>query len=315
MGDDRPARYIENDRIIYRASSLGACDRAIIACARGVPAMPWPEKFQEVLDEGTRFEGAIDAMWQSETGFPTDGQQNEYELEIGESAGKTVVVRCHIDGISGSSEARILREYKKFRDSTWPNFLRQGVEVHENYPWQVSVMMHAGEFDECEFVGGHVVDGELTEVHCQYLVDPPFSFNAIRKRVMRWEKLIAAGMDVQDVDCRGDYPCAYFKVHDEKPATDPAEHVIDTSTDLGRQIAAWTVQIHDAAARAKSAENEKRMLTNGLKDALESLGAVDAKKVKVGDWQIVHVVKNMPERITKAHVQSYYQVKEPKETK
>ena len=38
MGDDRPARYLEGDRVIYRASALGGCPRALALCKpHGLP--------------------------------------------------------------------------------------------------------------------------------------------------------------------------------------------------------------------------------------------------------------------------------------
>lgn len=237
--DNRPIRYMEGDAVIYRASSIGACERALVASARRALAQPHPAWFQEILDEGTDQESVISDMWDAETGIPTVDQQREFNLHIGEIDGRDVYVRSHIDGMNGADPTSI-REYKKFRDSTWPNFQQQGVEVGQNYPWQVSIAMHAltaeliasgdgRKLVACEFVGGHyhLIEGDgssarmITEVECKYIAMPPIPMSAIRAKVARVERLINQGFDVMEVPCdAGMYPCPYWKYHDPKDELD-----------------------------------------------------------------------------------------------
>lgn len=229
--DNRPIRYLEGDTVIYRASSIGACERALVASARRALPQPHPTWFQEVLDEGTLNESVISDMWDQETGIPTVDQQREFNLLIGEIDGRDVYVRSHIDGMNGADPTSI-REYKKFRDSTWPVFLQQGVEVGANYPWQVSVAMHAlcaemdnSELPACEFVGGHYAGDDsgrtITEVSCSYIASPPIPLVAIRKKIARVERLINTGFDIMETPCDGKtYPCPYWKYHDPKDELD-----------------------------------------------------------------------------------------------
>ena len=50
MSDDRPARYTQDDgTVVYRASSIGACERALLAAARGYDKRAHQQWFQEVV--------------------------------------------------------------------------------------------------------------------------------------------------------------------------------------------------------------------------------------------------------------------------
>lgn len=296
--DNHPIRYLEGDTVIYRASSIGACERALVASARRALPQPHPAWFQEVLDEGTLNESVISDMWDLETGIPTVDQQREFNLLIGEIDGRDVYVRSHIDGMNGADPTSI-REYKKFRDSTWPNFLQQGVEVGANYPWQVSVAMHAltaelmvhGKADvACEFVGGHyeLLNGggtpddstpairAITQVECKYIASPPIPLVAIRKKIARVERLINTGFDIMETPCDGKtYPCPYWKYHDPKDELDT--RILKFDGEWGelliryqaeRQLtsdARKVMDSHDTTAKELRARIIERMKADGVR--------------------------------------------------
>lgn len=245
--DHRPRRYVERDengrplKVVYRASSLGACDRSFVACATGVPAEAHPDWFQEVLDEGTNAEAQINAWWEAATGIATIGAQTELELDLGLEATVDkievpIVVRVHPDGFATPASATdqvTVREYKKFRTSTYPNWQRQGVEVHKNYPWQIAACMFAvaamsddgHTMPQVEMVGAHwgtkADDPEGTPprvLDCTlHMIDmPPIPLRAIKQKVNRIEGLIADGYTAQDVQVvcdEKDYPCPYWRMH------------------------------------------------------------------------------------------------------
>jgi len=324
MGDDRPIRYVEEDgTIVYRASALGTCERAFVACANGVPAADKPEWFKEVLNEGTRAEPIISGLWELKTGYDTASKQHEYDLRIGKVGDVQVVVRCHIDGErdwGGPGIPTTLREYKKFRDSTWPKFLTQGVECGPNYPWQVSVCMLAGDFDECEFVGGHAVFDDwgvmtISEVEHHLLTAPPLSFKAIRDRVKRIERFIQAGFDAREVDCNQSmYPCPYYKaVHDEPdepyelPATDEAGGL---ARQYISQMALLSSEIRMLKEKVKEAEQRKKAVSDGFRGCLEVFGpeAMTAKKMLTDEYEIAHVTGGVQERIAKGYDLDYFKV-------
>lgn len=321
--DDRPARYVEDGRVVYRASSLGACERMLVATAHPdtYPPAPWPADFQSLLDQGTELEPVISAMWDERTGIPTTGQQMTVELDIGELANGPVVVRAHIDGQRGV--APVGREYKKFRESTWVDFLKRGVEVIAHYPWQVAAMMWATGW-EWEFVGGHCVadpiDGTawtITEVHGITLTEPPIPYRAIFQKLSRVEQMIAQGFDPKEVPCVVQYPCPQWKIHD--PADEAYE--IPVSGEMAEVARAAIAEIHEANIRLKQhnaavevVEKRKKEAAGRLRAALEAFGpaAMGAKKLVTEEFEISHVVKVIPAHMRSESNQDYFQVKAAK---
>lgn len=318
MGDDRPARYVEADgKIVYRASSLGACDRALVALARGMKPAPHPQWFQEVLDEGNKYEDTIRQMWAEK--MPLDKPMvfvDQVELELTVLPG--IVIRSHVDDVATNGELAYLREYKKFRDSTWPKFMSQGVECGANYPWQVSAMWHAlvqdGYEVECDFVAGHLVDDEIIEVEGKHLLSPPLPLKAIIKKIARVERLIDEGFDPMEVDCIKSYPCGFWKLHDEDES--PAVTTYQLQSDA--EIAAWTEwhaakQILDMAAEmTKAAEKRKKAAFATLVTA-----AGDAKKIEHDGAVLTRVTSTTPEKtITRAgYTSDYFKVATNKKDK
>lgn len=118
MGDDRRPTYIEvgddgEARRIWRASSLGACDRSLVMHALGHDAAPVPEAIQRAYDAGHQNEDAILArardegwrmlddaeVWQQHGQVDGSGQLC-VELDCGKVGGVRQVIRCHPDGIA-----------------------------------------------------------------------------------------------------------------------------------------------------------------------------------------------------------------------
>lgn len=324
MGDDRPTRYIEErdgeEIVVYRASGLGACPRVLHAYSQPKAYLPEqkPEWFQAVLDEGTAYEDVIRQAYVAREGVDVVSDQQECELELGEMFGRTVIVRGHTDGSTDHETARLF-EAKKFRHSTWPNFLRQGVEVNQNYPWQVSVYMLALDLDECDFVGGHlekvrndkgdeVLDDEgnptweLTEIHVEHLAHPPINLKAIRNRIYEVEKRINVGLDAKEVECnRSQYPCPFFKLHDWPDDTwewDDPEQAKEADAWMA-SLAAVDAQLKETNAAALALKAKKDEVAKGLREFLGECGvaATEAKQLLGSEYTVTHVTGSVPSRV------------------
>lgn len=328
MGDNRPARYVENDRVIYRASSLGMCQRALVATSQKYTAEPHPDWFRNILDQGTAFEQRIREAYEAVHGDDVVDDQREVELDLGEMFGREIVVRGHIDGVANGEHA--LFEAKKFRDSTWDNFVRQGIEVNVNYPWQVSVYMHALNLDICHFTGGHVVEIEepddstitdadgrhwrLEEILVKVVPNPPFSLKVIRNRIMEIEKLIDTGFDAKEVECnRSMYPCPYIKLHDyDEDAWEWKDAEQAELADAWMlSFAAVDDQVRQARAALEAAEDKKRTIVAGIRELIAESGyqAEAAKKLIGSDYTLSHVRKTIPAHSRKESVQDYFTIK------
>lgn len=335
-GDDRPTRYTEERDgetiVVYRASGLGACTRALVAMSQKYIAAPVGEFMQEVFDEGHEAEPLIRAAYEEQTENWVMNDQLEIELDLGEMHGRQVIVRGHIDGESCPPDDKgnpMLFEAKKFRESTWSKFLSQGVECNVNYPWQVSVYMHALDLDECDFVGGRVSFDDwnnmtLEEIHVKHLAQPPFSLGAIRKRIASIEKLIHQGFDAKEVECqRSMYPCPYFKLHDWDEENDAYQLPVDgdegeVATLLLGNYALAASEVSRIGKLLKAAEDEKKRHADALRVLIEELrdpAAEAAKKLVNAEYELTHVRKEIAEHTRKASKQDYFTIKPIKAAK
>jgi hypothetical protein len=282
--DERPARYVEpydnpehphiTEKVVYRASGLGGCERSLVATARDIPRRDHPEWFQAVLDEGTEAEAEIRRQFHVamlEDPVTRDGWEDQAELEmtIANIEGRLVVVRAHADDVHRDGRdggGAVLREYKKFRTSTFGEFLRRGVEVQPYYPWQVAAMMwalrDAGYNVVCQFVGGEFDGESIVRVEHETLADPPIPRAGILQRVARLERMVNEGLDPSEIDCPKLYPCGHWFLHDED------EIVALDDPDAAQAVADWEDaddQVKAAKAALKAAEDDKKKITETLR--------------------------------------------------
>lgn len=344
-GDDRPVRYIDtdadgNDVVVYRASGLASCDRVFVAYANGHTPAPLPEFMAEVFAEGHRWETAIIEGYEAECGVKTFDHQREVVLDLGTIRGSHVIIRGHIDGLSTDGQATWVFDAKKIRDSGWADFMRRGIEMQANYPWQMSVYFHAlvaegVDLAGWDLVGGHLEgkgdDAQLVEVRNKTGMDAPLPFKAIRRKVAAIEKLIADGLDVGEVPCNVDqYPCPFYKLHDEKGDLD--ERAEDADDD---EVFAWpeddgeldalligfadaSESVRHLTAKLKTAEEAKKAAARGLYAAIEHYedqGADKASKLVGRGWEVSRTRRDVPEKVVKGYSMDYLQIKQAKGVK
>lgn len=316
-GDNRPSRYIEErdggELVVYRASSLNKCPRALVALARGYPPEPLPDFMLEVFAEGHRYEPAIIEKLEALQGADVEGRQEVYELDLGEMHGRQVVVRGSVDGEINSDSHRTLVEIKKVRYGGWAEFCRKKVEYVDSYPWQLSAYMLAGGFHDALFVGGRLEDGEITALSVNHYPDPPIPFKAIRDRVQQVEDLIAEGWGVPEVTCTDQYPCEFFKFHDVPD--EPEEYELDDRyEDVVREFDVLDAAYRAQKAKADRLDRRRRKAADQLREmlGLDGARAAGAKKLVRGETVITRTVKTIAAHMRKETTQDYFTVKRPK---
>lgn len=274
MSDNRPPRYLEDDRIIYRASSLGMCDKIFVALAQGYSAMAHPAWFQEVLDEGTEAESVIRGIWE---------QDNQPVLDVGRVLEMEILdgvwLRGSIDGWVARKDAPAIWDAKKIRDSGWQRYLRVGVEMYPNYPFQFSAYMHMWEdmFDVApDFImaGGHYEQDEegewtISEVVTHEYTDPMVNKRALQKRIIGLERLIRETKAVGDLSCNPVmYPCPFYYLHDddmEETPVRPGSEIIEAN------LKEWD-ELDTIVKAGKEAEKRAKTIKDGVKAWLVAAG-------------------------------------------
>lgn len=323
MGDDRPIRYLDPDgTVVYRASGLGACDGVILGLAAGRVPNEVPEWLQEVFDEGHVAEPQIIAMLGDEGLIDVNGldTQPEIEFEVGEFNDRRVIIRAHADGWDGGT----LVECKKFRDSTWPKFLRSGVECSPLYPWQTAAMWWG--LDEMGtppermlFTGGHWDGEKVIEIDVKTHTDPPLPRTALLKRIARWERMIGEGLDVADLHepCANTmYPCPMFakgcpseKADDEVVELDGER--AEVAELLGEQLETQQKIMKTAKDMLDAAKKKRKDIESALRGIHEDLGE-SPKKMRAGRFTFTHVTGTVEPRMTAGYDLDYFKLKAEK---
>lgn len=346
-GDDRPVRYIDtdadgNDIVVYRASGLASCDRVFVAYANGHTPAPPPPFMAEIFAEGHRWESPIMEAYEADRGVKVFDQQREVTLDLGTIRGSHVIIRGHIDGLSTDGTATWVADAKKIRDSGWKEFIRRGLEMQPNYPWQMSAYHHALRADGVDLagwdlIGGHLeregdAEWELTEVHVKTGIDAPLSLKAIRKRISRIEKMIADGLDAPEVACSTDqYPCPFYKLHDEKDDVEEQARdgddpdVFAWPEDDDGEIAVLLDGYADASEKVRHLEAELKVLKEAKKAAAKGLyaaiehyedrGAGEASKLVGHGWVVSRTRRDVAEKVVKGYSMDYLQIKQAKGAK
>ena len=106
MSDNRPNVYREEDRIVFRASSVGGAEKPLIAMLMGFDPQPPPPGLQKAFDFGNEHEDLLRQAWLSKhPAFELVDEQAEVELDVDEH----ITIRGHGDGIVKN----------KFTDELW----------------------------------------------------------------------------------------------------------------------------------------------------------------------------------------------------
>lgn len=259
MGDDRRPTYLEpvgdgEWRRIWRASSLGACDRSLVMHALEMPTAPTPAVIQAAYDAGSANEAEIIRRACEEHGSGKiggwkmldpydmpgstwdDSGQMVVEIVCGRVGGVEQVIRCHPDavvqkykgrsradgaGVDGDAlGARRVLEAKHLRRGS-PYTTVAKARSSRFYAWQTSVEMHATGLGLMMAVGWKVKDenGEerVESVDVELFDAPMYKLGQVKARVLQLARMVQKAEDegLGGIACDwAMYPCAFYETHD-----------------------------------------------------------------------------------------------------
>lgn len=193
------------DQIVYRASGLGSCTRALVAARQGYEAGGVPEKLQKVYDAGNQVEPIALAGY---TGVVS--QQKQVELHISQK----IMVVGHLDGMRVHAEILEVLEVKSQSALEWAKPSIRDSSFWHHYKWQFSVYILAS---GCRLRCVRW-NRETNEIKEEVFNVPPLTMSDVRSRVIQVE--LAAHVDAKDLTCdRDDFGCPYFaQLHERKEA-------------------------------------------------------------------------------------------------
>lgn len=174
--------------IIYRASELGSCVRALVARRRGESENDTPEVVQGWFDRGIAHEDECIAAMQAE-GYIIDSQQREVTIQVADD----VAVVGHLDGrVTNSNprprtlEIKAPYSWAKWYDAHLNNDYSD--PLMSRYGWQSSSYCVA---EESEMIVA-CLDGGVVKMFTIEI--PPYSIEDIRKRVLSIEFMVETGV-------------------------------------------------------------------------------------------------------------------------
>ena len=269
MSDAAPVSVGPDGKILYRASALGGCDKALLAARLGYDPIPLPKdaKINKVFEAGHRIEEQVIA-----THYPDlRDQQSEIRLIVNNH----VDIIGHIDGYDWMRPSVV--EIKSQGEEEWDRFEREGWEAgfFPKYKWQASAYMYGfttafGSPSPLQLVRALRDENyEWTgDVAISHVTQPFYTMAELRNRVLRIE--IAATTGVLQAECINSYPCPFFYLHDEidRDLIDgEALDILAREYEEARKnlTVAKGVQANARRALREASEKDKFSTTSGIK--------------------------------------------------
>lgn len=258
MADDRGITYLEDGKVIYRASSLGRCPRQLVLSRQSYDPLPYPQPVLTAFSEGNAWEPAMIAHLRANNwAIKADQPTIEWEVLPG------IVIRGHLDGVGW----HIIKLPKQDRGLDFLDYQDQwqakgahrrsqkvGLEVKalskdnyagelKNFPayeWQVSCYMHGtGLPFVMVLVDKANSNPESITYKFHYISEPLIPKATIIRRILDVEKHVR---NETLPDCQPDnFFCPYTPYHDEKPEPELVED--ETKIELIRKYNQYGMDI------------------------------------------------------------------------
>ena len=232
MRDNRPAVYVEGDNVIYRASAIGRCLRALWAARNGMERMPIPDIVQMGMDEGTNLESTIlELLYEKHHWTFSHQPQFEVELNVGAFNGHTLIVRGKMDemgcpadpNVPNTLQKHLPIDVKAFTNDECERFRRELWAGFPQYAWQQSVYAH-GTGNNCFYMP--IFNKGTLEIEPWSLVlyQAPFTRDQIYDRILTVEEAYEA--NDMPKECPSDYACSYPYLHEQRLTDAPPDEAV-----------------------------------------------------------------------------------------
>lgn len=283
----KPAAYLEGSTAVYRASSITACTKSLVAARLGLDGDAPPESMQRRFDDGHLHEPAILAEVERryECTIPDDSKQKRYELDVMPK----VIVRMHLDGIAHGVESGLdmwVTEAKALAQSTYDDWMKNGFKNFPYYAAQVSLQMEATGLP----LLFAVKNKNSGKVDIKKIEDqPPIHLNGkVLDLAGVLNRIKVAEIRARKDDLPGPcdvrmFPCPFYRLHEDDEGE--FDGLADAIEGEGEQ--------EDFAALCKEYDEARELESDGKtrkKEAgrklLEQYVADGAKTVKSDGWQV-----------------------------
>jgi hypothetical protein len=210
MSNDRSITYTENGIVYYRASSLGACPRALYASRKGYEPTPYPPQVLQAFQEGHEYEELIRTTLMS-MGWHTYDNQKEVSFKCGK-----VVLIGHIDWMMYHPTQQESHHYvcdaKALSAENFKLWRTYGFARFNKYAWQLSMYNRA---TQAYGICMAVLNKETGELDVSFH-EPKYKFVDMLERTLAIEEMIADKEGVAQPECSNPegWFCPFNYLHD-----------------------------------------------------------------------------------------------------
>lgn len=321
MSDDRPSVYLEDETVVYRASALGGCERALLAARRGEPRTPPPPSLQAKYNEGHAAEDAIMRRWEDDHAdryrlvTREDGEQ--VQVQIGMVGGKQLLlIRGSLDGygsVIDDPEDVVPVDAKAFGKTFWEKLNKEGIWGFPHYCTQLVVYAEGLKARNLHVDRVHLAvalkddDGKVgpgsqicyVVTYLDELEDRGYGIDKLWDKVERIEQAHLDDTPFTDIPCPkegGQWGCPYPHVEDQ------VEHTLLTGEDLTAFTEA-VLTLEEIRASEKMLKEQKSEVTEKVKGLVDKHG----KRIRGAGKRVTWVRTERPERTVtyKASVSEY----------
>ena len=291
MGDDRPNVYIDPDgTVVYRASSVGMCVRALVAVGVGNYEEALGKDRADMLirtaAEGDLHEEAVRSKLARE-GWTVHSTQNVVDIPVING----VVIRGHTDGVlSLKNDPHHLLEVKSMSNRRFDRWVKQGFDGFLKYAYQISAYMQAFEEMDVLYVVKRREDG-FEDRRIIKAGESPIPFKEIKRKILTAEshrRSKGAGFPACDVPSSEQWWCPFFYLHEEV-MDEEAEELTDEMIAVLADLIPKRAELSELEKEGVTAEKERKSLD---KEILNLMGKGRDKvivEVDGVDWQITRV--------------------------
>lgn len=262
IGADNNDVYLDNDLVVYRASGVGGCLRALWASRRGMSPTAHPDWLTEKFAEGIQAEPIIlDLLTEYLRKIDHDADCFDFQQTIEIPVLPNVIIRGHIDAKARLHERTKLIEVKALAESTYERLVsaiddEEFEDAFPKYAYQLSCYMQALDLEGLLVIGVKDENGNVARIDLRDFAEPPVPMRRIKKRVIDLERM---AQDMSMPACNIDlFPCQFYYLHDDDAT------VVNTDIDLGnlaREYALCSKSERDAKERKREiAEQIKKLL-------------------------------------------------------
>lgn len=225
-----PAVQVYTTKIIYRASALGGCPRALWAARNSYTPQPITEKFKSIFARGHEIETIVTAILES-SGWKTINRQYEVHIDLGPICTLFPVwILGHIDFDSTptpDTSDYILTEVKGFGSDFLAKYQSHDILAFPTYCAQISTYLHARNQSRWRLIiykkNTSSAEDSFDRLIIREYETPPYTLEQLRQLVTAVEKISEIPVQPTDVICTNNYPCPYRYLHntpDTVPLTD-----------------------------------------------------------------------------------------------